>query len=114
MKPSIESRPTDLPRETNLPRILSLLRRSADKVRAARRAYRAFPGTGTAEKRRERILAFLAVRAKVAFVRVNTRPKAGPGALIGRARWAHLRRTARAYRVALARWTAFYQGTLEK
>lgn len=100
---------TNLPRETSLPRVLSLLRRSRRILRAARLAHKRVPSPGTADRLRERILAILALRAKVAFVRANV-DKAGPR---GAARLSRLRKYARAYRVALARWQAFYACTMD-
>jgi len=96
--------PVSLPRETNLPRVVSHYRRSLALARDAMRAAHVNPNPGTRARKVDRMLALLSLRAKVAFVRTNLRP------LRGAARLAALRGAARKYRAALARWEANYRG----
>lgn len=98
------------PRETNPARLTSQLRRTLALVHRASRQYRADRNIGTATRRRERTLAALALRAKVAIVRVAARPTKGPGSLAGAARLAALRRAVRTFRARHAAWEAFYRG----
>lgn len=56
-------------RESNITRLLSQLNRAVRNFRAACGAHRARPNVATAQRRRDRGLAFLVLRAKVAYVR---------------------------------------------
>lgn len=96
-----------LPRDPNPARYASTFRRSLRLAREAERTYRAIPTAGSKARRTDRILACLAVREKVRFARVNGRTD-----LRGAARLAALRRAARKYRAALARWAAYYRGAV--
>lgn len=97
--------PVALPREANGTRVASQYLRSRRLTRDAHRAFRADPtNPGTRERRTDRTLACVALREKVRFLRVAARP------LRGAARLGALRRAARTYRSALARWQAWYAG----
>ncbi len=88
-----------LPREANPVRVRSQYLRSRALCREAFRAYRVNPNPGTADRRIDRALATLSVRAKVRLVDAMHR-KAGVRVL---------RPLARAYFRALARWQGDYR-----
>jgi hypothetical protein len=90
-----------LPRETNLPRVLSFFRRTLRLVRKARADAKARAGNvGADTRRRERTLAAWSVSRKVAFMRARSAKRS-------------VLKAARAYHRALAAWQSYYNGTTE-
>jgi len=96
-------RPLLLPSERNPSRVRSHYLKALDKAYDACEAYRANPNPGTYARRADRLLAFLAQRARLRFVLAYHRTD-----LHGAARWSVLRKTARAYLDAKARWSDGY------
>jgi len=95
--------PFSLPRERNIARVISVYQRSKAKARRARIIFRARPNAGSLAARRERVLAQMAQRARVRFVRTITSAR-----LSGAARTSAVRKSARLYREALQAWAAYY------
>lgn len=95
--------PFALPRERNVARALSVYQRSASKAREACTAFDRNPNAGTLERKRDRILARLAQRARVRFVRAYNSPR-----YRGAVRTAVVRKAARQYREALRAWARNY------
>ena len=97
--------PAPLPRETNVAKVRSAYRRSVRLVRDASATFRENPHRGTQIRRIDRILAALALREKVRFVKV----RAGmTGHRKGGIRLSAMKGAARKYRAALARWQKYY------
>lgn len=95
--------PFSLPRERNIARVISVYQRSARKANAAKAVFLARPNAGSLAARRDRTLARLAQRARVAFVRTYNSTR-----LTGAARTSTVRKAARIYREALRAWAAHY------
>jgi len=92
-----------LPRERNVARALSVYQRSARLARESFVAFARNPNPGTLERRRDRVLARLAQRARVRFVRAYNDTR-----LRGAARTSRVRKAARLYREALRAWARNY------
>jgi len=92
-----------LPRETNPARVRSIYSRSVRKAGEAARRFRLNPNPGTEAARWDRILACIAQRYKVAFVRTYPRTD-----LHGAAKTSAVRKAARLYRDAMRRWAHKY------
>ncbi len=104
--------PVKLPREISMERVQSQYLRSRRLAVKANRDARTMPNRGTLSRKRDRMLAVLSVRAKLAFLKVYHRPLKGPGHLSGAARMPAIRSAARKYRATLARWEAYYRGAI--